>query len=303
MSVIVSSSAPVMMSMSRRLLLFVAAVIVGFIWGYTWDRELSNWAWSVSLEIFADPNVQIASVGTAMLVGFALGLVHITSPCYLPAAFAALPLTQLASDYRQWLKAVGVLIVSMVAVTALFGVIVGAPTRLLASTVGSPQTMGAITQVTLIITGVLMLLVALGELGLTRRLLPSGHAAPALPSAPADDASFVTRYRPVAITGAWIAATFGIVCPKVLYLALLVYVAVVGSMAYGALVLGAYGLGLAAAIALCGFVLVPASRGARFSAWLAAHAEGFHLIQGVVFAVLGALSVSFWWLRYTVPTA
>jgi hypothetical protein len=26
-------------------------------------------------------------------------------------------------------------------------------------------------------------------------------------------------------------------------------------------------------------------------------------IQGVVFAVLGALSVSFWWLRYTVPTS
>ena len=299
MSVIVSSAGPVMMSMTRRLLLFVAAVVVGFVWGYTWSFELSAWAWSVLLEIFADPNAQIASLGTGIIVGFALGLVHITAPCYLPAAFAALPLSQLAGNYRRWLKAVAVLTISMVAVTALFGVIVGAPIRLLAGTVGSPETMGAITQITLIITGVIMLLVALGELGLTRRLLPSAHAAPALANAPADDTSFVGLYRPVAITGVWIAATFGIVCPKTLYLALLVYVAVVGSMAYGALVLGAYGLGLAAAIALCGFVLLPASRGAQFSAWLAGHAEGFHIVQGIVFAVLGALTVSFWWLRYS----
>lgn len=189
----------------------------------------------------------------------------------------------------------------MVAVTVMFGAIVGAPTRLLAGTVGSPQAMGAITQITLIITGVLMVLFALGELGLTRRLLPVAHAAPALVSAAVDDSTFFARYRPVAIAGMWIAATFGIVCPKTLYLALLVYVAVVGSMAYGALVLGAYGLGLVAAIALCGFILLPASRGARFRGWLAARAEGFHLIQGVVFAVLGALTVSFWWLRYVVP--
>jgi len=302
MSVIVSSAGPVMMSMSRRWVLFAAAVVVGGIWGYTWNREFSTWATSAFVGIFADPNVQIASLGTAILFAFALGLVHITSPCYAPAALGALPLTQMAQDSRHWLKAVAVLTVSMVAVTALFGMIVGAPSRLLAGTVGSPQTMGAITQITLFVMGIIMLVVALGELGLTRRLLPSAHTVPALASAPRDDTSFVTRYRPVAITGIWIAATFGIVCPKVLYLALLVYVAVVGSMAYGALVLGAYGLGLAAAIAVCGFVLLPASRGARLSVWLAARAEGFHIIQGVVFAVLGAMSVAFWWLRYTVPT-
>jgi cytochrome c biogenesis protein CcdA len=189
----------------------------------------------------------------------------------------------------------------MVTVTVAFGVIVGAPTRLLAGTIGSPQSMGAITQVTLIITGALMVLFALGELGLTRRLLPIVHAAPAFPGTVVDESDFVARYRPVAIAGVWIAATFGIVCPKPLYLALLVYVAVLGSMSYGALVLGAYGLGLVAAIALCGLAFLPASRGARFRAWLAARAEGFHLIQGVVFAALGALTVSFWWLRYVVP--
>jgi cytochrome c biogenesis protein CcdA len=107
----------------------------------------------------------------------------------------------------------------------------------------------------------------------------------------------------VAAIGLWIAATFGIVCPKPLYLALLVYVALVGSMAYGALALGAYGLGLAASIGLGGYLLLGAGRAARFSAWLATHEEGFHLVQGVVFAVLGVLTVSFWLFRYSLPPA
>ena len=52
--------------------------------------------------------------------------------------------------------------------------------------------MGAITQITLIITGILMLLFALGELGLTRRLLPSAARGPRLVSAAVDDTTFVT---------------------------------------------------------------------------------------------------------------
>ena len=101
--------------------------------------------------------------------------------------------------------------------------------------------------------------------------------------------------------GLWMAATFGIICPKPLYLALLVYVAVVGSAVYGALALGAYGLGPASSLALGGFILLPASRAARFNAWLAAREDAFHLVQGLVFAALGAVVVSFFWLRYAIP--
>jgi len=65
---------------SRRLLLFGAAVVVGSLWGYTWNSELSFWAWSLLLAVFADPNVQIASMTTGVVVGFALGFVHFTAP-------------------------------------------------------------------------------------------------------------------------------------------------------------------------------------------------------------------------------
>ena len=101
--------------------------------------------------------------------------------------------------------------------------------------------------------------------------------------------------------GLWMAGTFGIICPKPLYLGLLVYVAVIGSAAYGALALGAYGLGLATTVAVSGLVLMRARRAARFSAWMAAREEGFHLVQGLVFAGLGAMAIAFFWLRYTIP--
>ena len=159
-----------------------------------------------------------------------------------------------------------------------------------------------IMQPTLIATGILMMIAAAGELGLIRRMLPDLHTL----AAPADvptDGSARTRYRRAAIMGFWMAATFGIICPKPLYLALLVYVAVVGSIGYGALALGAYGLGLASMVTVGGLVVVRASRVARFNAWLAARAETFHLVQGIVFAVLGAMAVGFFWLKYTIPPA
>jgi cytochrome c biogenesis protein CcdA len=296
------SLAPVRPTMStlRRLLLFGAAVALGFVGGLNWSVELSNWAYNGLLTIFAQPGIQITTLGVGVGLGFLLGLVHITSICYLPAAFAALPLVEAARTNREWLKTVAVLVLCMVAVTALFGVLVSAPASLLAGIIGSRRTMSQIMQPTLVVTGLLMIVVALGEIGLIRRLLPQVHFTPAPVGAPAE-ISPRTRYRRAAIMGLWMAATFGVICPKPLYLALLVYVAVVGSAAYGALALGAYGLGLATSIAVGGFILLPASRAARFNAWLAAREDGFHLVQGLVFAALGAVVVSFFWLRYAIP--
>ena len=211
-----------------------------------------------------------------------------------------MPLVQAARTSRDWLKTVAVLTLCMVAVAALFGVMLSAPASLLAGIIGSRRLMSQIMQPTLLVTGILMIVVALGEIGLIRRLLPRVHFAPAPAGVPIDISSRA-RYRRAAIMGLWMAATYGIICPKPLYLALLVYVAVVGSAAYGALALGAYGLGLATSVALGGFILLPVSRVTRLNAWLAAREDGFHLVQGLVFAVFGALAVAFFWLRYTIP--
>jgi cytochrome c biogenesis protein CcdA len=211
-----------------------------------------------------------------------------------------MPLVQVARTNREWLKTVAILGLSSVLVTALFGVLLGAPGSLLAGTVGSRRTMSQIMQTALVGVGVLMIAVAMGELGLTRRLLPGLRLG--LMSSEHDPAATSRGlYRQAAVVGASMAATFGICCTQPLYLALVVYVAVVGSVLYGALALGAYGLGLATSIALLGLILRPVGQAARFGTWMASHEDAFHLVQGLIFAVLGAVTVSFFWLRYTIP--
>jgi len=208
-----------------------------------------------------------------------------------------MPLVLAAKDKRDWLRTVAILTVSMVLVSALWGAIVGAPAAALAGTVGSGRAMGLIMQPTLIVMGLLMLVVALGELGLTRRLLPDIH----LPLSAAEGVANLagrSPYRRVLILGLTMGATFGIICNRPLYVVLLLYVALAGGMAYGALALGAYGFGLSSSIALAGLVLLPTSRSARLVSWLGERQEAFHIVQGIAFAVMGALSLAFFWLRY-----
>src|SRR6266516_4799970 len=134
-----------------------------------------------------------------------------------------MPLVQAAQNKRDWLKIVGVLTVSMVLVTALFGAILGAPAAALAGFVGSKRAVSLIMQPTLIIVGLAMLVVALGEFGLIRRLLPEVHFGASIPQGTGDPAPRGS-YRRAAIIGATMAATFGVICTKPLYVALLVYV-------------------------------------------------------------------------------
>jgi cytochrome c biogenesis protein CcdA len=208
-----------------------------------------------------------------------------------------MPLVQAARDKRDWLRVVAVVAVSMVLVSALWGAIVGAPAAALAGTIGSRRTMALIMQAILIVTGLLMLAVALGELGLIRRLLPEIHLADRLARDTPDLASG-SRYRRAAVLAIAAAASFGIFCTRPLYLALLGYVALVGNIAYGALALGAYGLGLATSITLGGLALLPASRSTRLMDWFADRQQAFHVVQGVVFALMGALSLTYFGLVY-----
>jgi cytochrome c biogenesis protein CcdA len=208
-----------------------------------------------------------------------------------------MPLVQAARDRWDWLRIALVITVSMVLVSALWGAIVGAPAAALAGTVGSRRAMALIMQPILIVMGVAMLLVALGELGLIRRLLPEIHLSGSVAEDVADRAGG-SPYRRAVVLAIASAASFGIFCNRPLYVALLAYVALVGGMAYGALTLGAYGLGLAVSIALGGLALLPASRSTRLMSWLADRQQAFHVVQGVVFALMGALSLTYFGLIY-----
>lgn len=296
------SSVSTPLSVPLRLLLFVLAAGLGALGGYGWSLELSDLPYDAMLQFFLEPGFQVASLAVAVALGFTLGFAHIFRVCYLPAVLAVLPLLEATRDRRDFLRVAGLLVLSMVLVCALWGVVVGMPAAALAGTVGSRRVMGLIMQPVLTVVGLLMLLVALGELGLIRRLLPD-FRFPERAVQGASDLAERSLYRPVLILGISMAATFGIVCNRPLYLVLLVYVAVVGGMGHGALTLGAYGLGLSSSLVLASLVLIPAGRSTRMMAWLADREEALHILQGLAFAFMGALSVSWFLLRFVVPAA
>src|SRR5687767_5223262 len=141
-----------------------------------------------------------------------------------------MPLVQAARNNREWLKTVAVLGLSGVVVAALVGLLLGAPASLLAGIVGSRRMMSLIMQTVLVVTGLLMIVAALGEMGLMPRLMPRvGFGLSPAEQAPRG------LHRQAAVLWASMTASFGICCTQPLYLALVLYVAMVGSMVYGAL--------------------------------------------------------------------
>src|SRR2546422_2402920 len=135
-----------------------------------------------------------------------------------------MPLVRGRGGKAEWLKSALVLAIGMVAVTAVWGVLVALAGAAFADFFRSSRNMGLIMQPVLLVMGALMLVIALGEFGLIRRMLPELHpgsvAVQGLPgTAP-------WSYGRTALLGVAIAATFGIVCTLPPYLALLLSVAV-----------------------------------------------------------------------------
>jgi cytochrome c biogenesis protein CcdA len=286
----------------KRATMFGLSAIAGGLAGLVWSVDLTNWAYYGFLQGFLDPRAPIATLAVGVALAYLVGFIHVTTVCYFPAAVAALPLVQVARDKRDWLKTALVLTGGMVVVTALFGAIIGGAGGAFVGLGASSRPMALVMKPVLIAMGLLMLIVALGEFGLVRRLLPELHPAQSLADASSKPVTG-NRYRPAAALGVLIAATFGIICTRPTYLTLLAYVAVVGSVGYGVVAFAAYGVGLASPIALGGFGLLPAGRSTRLLAWLEARREAIHVVQGILLAFLGALTVAFFWVRYAIPAA
>ena len=212
-----------------------------------------------------------------------------------------MPLVQAAQGVKAWAKATIALTVGMVVVTAVFGALVGAFGGAMSDYLASRTLTAQIMKTAMVSFGSLMLLLGLGELRFIRRLLPDTHFTPTGEGAQGHSVRD-GWYRRALITGASLAVTFGIICTRPTYLALLLYVAVVGSAAYGAAALGAYGIGLAVPVVLGGRILFAPTRAMRVVGWLQAREEGLRLAQGVLLALFGATVVAYFWFRYAIPS-
>lgn len=204
--------------------------------------------------------------------------------------FTIAPLVQEAETKRRWLATLGVFTGVLLAVLALFGAAMGWVGSALAPRVTTPWAREALASVALSVLGVLALLIALGELGLMRPLLPDLRAVPGAAIAGART-SLTRRALVIALV---FGVTMAIFSPLSAYAVMLGWVAARQSPWLGAATLAAYGLGLVVPLAIAGTL---AARGGR--APVEALQQRVRLVGGASLAMAGGFLLSMWTLRAT----
>src|SRR6266568_3919037 len=95
--------------------------------------------------------------------------------------FTITPLVQEAKTKRQWLRTFGIFTAALVLVLGAFGAAMAWAGAAVAAKVTTPWAREAIASIALTVVGVLALVVALGELGVIRPLLPQVRTVPTGP--------------------------------------------------------------------------------------------------------------------------
>src|SRR5262245_13463487 len=199
--------------------------------------------------------------------------------------FTIAPLVQEAKTTRRWLTTLGIFTGALLLVLGLFGAGMAWAGTALAARVTTPYAREVIASLALTVMGGLALAIALGELGLMRRLLPRATAVPGA----ADPAR-----RPLVVAVVF-GAIMAIFSPLAAYALVIGWVAAQQSVWLGAAVLMAYGLGLVVPLAVAGSLA--AGRGALARASVLQ--DRLAVVTGVAMALTGGFMLSMWTLRAT----
>lgn len=203
--------------------------------------------------------------------------------------FTIAPLVQEAKTRRRWMAALGLFTGALLAVLGVFGAAMAWAGSAVAAQVTTPWAREATASVALSVLGLLALAIALGELGLTRPLLPRLTAATtAVPGS--------LRRRSLALALGF-GATMAIFSPLSAYALVIGWVAAQQSAWLGALTLMAYGVGLMVPLAVAG--TLAAGQGGRADAEALALQRRVSVVGGVSLALAGGFLLSMWTLRAT----
>ncbi len=178
----------------------------------------------------------------------------------------------------------------LLAVLALFGAAMAWAGAAVAAKVTTPWAREAIAATALTLIGVAALVLAAGELGLTRSLLPRVTMTPAAPRA-----GGLSR-RAIAIALGF-GATMAIFSPLSAYALVIGWVAARQSAWLGAVTLAAYGLGLMIPLALAGTLM--ARRRAEAVLISDVAQRRLRTLTGVSLALAGGFLLAMWTLRAT----
>ncbi len=140
------------------------------------------------------------------------------------------------------------------------------------------------------IVGLVVLYFGLAELGMVpqRRLLSGTFHR-------AQQSGLKLRgYRKSFVVGATMGGVLGVGCPFPTYHAILLWAAVVGSPAYGALLGAVLALGRILPLLLFGLLVRLRVSPRTMMDWIAEKNEIVHLVSGIGLVVLGVFSIAFW---------
>ena len=203
--------------------------------------------------------------------------------------FTIAPLVQEARTKKRWLAMLGVFTGVLMLVLALFGAAMAWAGSAVAARVTTPWAREAIAACALTVLGLLALAIALGELGLTRPILP--RITP-LAGRPLTGGA----WRRAVIIALAFGVTMAIFSPLSAYAIMIGWVAARQSAWLGAVTLAAYGLGLVVPLAVAGTLAVGRGDAAGPSEAFQARVR---LVGGVSLAVAGGFLLSMWTVRAT----
>jgi cytochrome c biogenesis protein CcdA len=200
--------------------------------------------------------------------------------------FTIAPLVQEAKTTRRWLATLALFTAALIAVLGVFGAGMTWAGAAVAAQVTAPLAREVIASLMLTALGIIALASALGELGLSRPLLPRVTAVPG-------GGSLARRTVTIALA---FGATMAIFSPLSAYALVIGWVAAQRSAWLGAATLMAYGIGLMVPLAIAG--TLAAGRG-EHAAISERTQERLRIVSGASLALAGGFMLSMWTLRAT----
>lgn len=232
-------------------------------------------------------NPTALSIGAAL--AFVSGVTMIFTPCGMPLVFGLNTMAREGRERgRSWLPPFALFTLGIVAVMAVWGLVIGAVGNAVVDFLASPSNRFTVTEVLYSLLGFLALLMALWEFRWIRLPRIGGHQA-----MPARVARLNPYPRSLAM-GAALGGGFGVGCPFPTYQAILAWAALVGNPFYGAALLAANALGRAAPLFLIGGLAYGRTEQRAIAQWLVGNSARARLINGTALAAFASLMLVLW---------
>lgn len=226
-----------------------------------------------------------AGPAIAFSLSLVIGVTMIVVPCSFPMIFSLSPVAEEAKTARGWLMTMSLFTLGLVLPMAAVGALVGGIGSGLSELFSENAKAIAVSLYSAV--GLFALLYALGEFGVLRLPSLTTSATP----------GFISRlphYRRSFMLGLVIGGGLGIGCPFPTYHALLGWTAAVGSVWYGAALLGVNAIGRALPLFVIGLLFFAGVRPQTVTNWLQERRQTVKLVNGVGLTIVGAFLLIFW---------